>query len=122
MPSTPTEEETQRILNFSNGYYDLDQNKLFPHSPNKVLLNKINIEYGENISITKDNDWLNFLNSTFNNDQEKIRYLQKAMGYTFSGSAEENKMFLMHRDLSGRNTFIWSIIEAFEDYCNFYDS
>jgi putative DNA primase/helicase len=78
----------------------------------------LDTNYNGNINLDyKYSDWTKFLNDTFNGDQEKIKYLQKAMGYTFSTSIKEEKIFLIKGvPRSGKNTFLETIGEIMSDY------
>lgn len=56
--------------------------------------------------------WLRFLAEVFDNDQELIAYLQRAIGYSLTGSIREQKMFFLVGDGSnGKSTFL-SILNA----------
>jgi P4 family phage/plasmid primase-like protien len=115
---TDFDNEDQNILNINNGYYDLDKQELKPHNPDKLFFKKQKVDYNEKLNLgLKYDDWSNFLNQTFSNDQNKIRYLQKAMGYTFSTSIKEEKVFLIKGvTRSGKNTFLETIGEILSEY------
>ena len=45
--------------------------------------------------------WLDFLNDIFAGDKAVIRYIQKALGYSLTGSTREQIMFILFG--KGRN-------------------
>ena len=122
--------ENDNIINVANGYIDLENGKLNPHTKNKYFLKKLDTEYKETLNTKNiNNDWNKFLLSTFCNNVEgsylndkkgleKIRFLQKAIGYTFSTSIAEEKLFIIKGvTRSGKNTFLDTIQEIMKDYC-----
>jgi len=51
--------------------------------------------------------WTQFLNEIFNNDQELISYVQRAVGYSLTGDTREQKMFLLHGGgANGKSLFL----------------
>lgn len=123
--------ENDNVINLANGYYDLDEGVLHKHDDEKKLFfRKLNADYKEDLNLNSpNNDWNKFLLTTFcekingdyNNDKEglqKIRFLQKAMGYTFSTSIAEEKLFIIKGvTRGGKNTFLDTIQSVMEDYC-----
>ena len=122
--------ENDNIINLANGYFDLDKNKLFEHTNNKLFFRKLDTEYKETLNLGyKYSEWNKYLLSSFcnkidgsyENDKEglkKIRFLQKAIGYTFSTSVKEEKIFIIKGvTRSGKSTFLDTIQEVMGDYC-----
>jgi len=61
--------------------------------------------------------WIKFLNEIFDNDQELIKYVQKAVGYSLTGEMREQGFFFLHGDGSnGKSTFLNIILKLFGDY------
>ena len=51
--------------------------------------------------------FLQFLNDVFENDQDLIRFVQRAIGYSLTGSTSEQCLFIMIGDgANGKSTFI----------------
>jgi P4 family phage/plasmid primase-like protien len=115
--------ENDNIINMNNGYFDLDKIEFKPHTPSKLFTKKVEVDYKDSLNLGYMNsDWLKFLNQVFNNDQEKIRYAQKAIGYTFSTSIEEEKVFIIKGvPRSGKNTFLETIGTIMADYSDTED-
>ena len=127
--------ENNNIINLANGYYDLDKDELVEHSKDKLFFRKLDTKYNKEIKADLEkyyvlnNDWNRYLlttfcdkvNGSYTNDTkglEKIRFLQKAIGYTFSTSVKEEKLFIVKGvTRSGKNTFLDTIQEVMKDYC-----
>jgi P4 family phage/plasmid primase-like protien len=111
--------EDDNVLNLNNGYYDLDRQELIAHSPDKLFFKKIGVDHCPDKTPDRvpDNDWTRFLNSSLGGDQDKIRYLQKSMGYTFSTSTREEKIFFVKGiTRSGKSLFLDTVGEVMGEY------
>ena len=63
--------------------------------------------------------WENFLREIFDNDTEMIRYIQKAVGYSLTGSTQEQCAFFLIGDgCNGKSTFLDIIRQLFGNYAN----
>ena len=61
--------------------------------------------------------WLKFLDRIFDGNQELINYVQRAIGYSLTGSVEEQCLFFLHgTGANGKSTFINVIRHLFGDY------
>lgn len=102
------------IFNTPNGIINLKSGKLFPHDCKKYITKIGYTEYTENIDCP---EWLKFLDSIFNNDKELIKYIQKAVGYSLTGSTQEQCIFILYgTGRNGKTTFIDVITDMFGDY------
>ena len=102
------------LLNVSNGYLDLSSGELKPHEKNKMFSKQTNFEYSE--KMTPD-VWIDFLNDIFDYDQELITYIQKAIGYSLTGSTKEQVMFILHgKGSNGKSIFVETISEILGSY------
>ena len=62
-------------------------------------------------------EWLRFLNRIFDNDSELIAFVQRAIGYTLTGSVSEQCMFiLIGTGANGQSTFLKTLHHLFGDY------
>lgn len=99
LPVTTDEfDADQTLMNVDNGYIDLSDGTLHEHDIKKMFSKKSNVEYSDTVECP---EWQAFLNQTFNGDNELIDYIQKAVGYSLTGSVEEQVMFILYG--SGRN-------------------
>ena len=61
--------------------------------------------------------WLKFLSEIFQNDKELINYVQKAVGYTLSGSIKEQVVFILFGEgNNGKSVFVDTLENALGDY------
>ena len=81
---------------FLSCYFSIDPNK---------FITKIRLaEFTEKIDCPI---WNQLLNGIFNNDKELIQFIQKAIGYSLTGStAEQCKFFCYDTGRNGKNTFL----------------
>lgn len=86
------------LFNVLNGYVDMTDGVLHDHEIKKMFSKQSDVEYSDK---TDCPEWLAFLDQTFNGDQELIDYMQKAIGYSLTGSVQEQVMFILFG--SGRN-------------------
>lgn len=102
------------LFNVSNGYIDLKTGDLHDHTPDKHFTKFSNVEYTDKIDCPM---WLEFLNQIFDGDQELIDYLQRAIGYSLSGSTVEQMMFILYGNgRNGKSVFLDVIKEIFGTY------
>jgi putative DNA primase/helicase len=61
--------------------------------------------------------WLEFLNTIFDGNQDKIDFVQRAIGYSLSGDVSEQCFFIMiGTGANGKSTFINALGNMFGDY------
>lgn len=102
------------LLNTANGYLDLSSGELRDHDKEEMFSKVTNSEYTD--TATPDT-WISFLNDIFNSDKEIIRYIQKAIGYSLTGSTREQVMFILHgAGRNGKSLFVETISEILGTY------
>lgn len=102
------------LLNVENGYIDLASGELLPHDITKMFSRKANYEYTDKADAPT---WHSFLEDIFNNDYEIIRYMQKAVGYSLTGSTKEQVMFVLFGNgRNGKSLFVETISEILGSY------
>lgn len=102
------------LLNTVNGYVDLSNGILKEHDIKKMFSQQSNVEYSENIDCPI---WDNFLNQVFDSDQSLIDYIQKAVGYSATGSTSEQVMFILFGGgRNGKSVFINTIAHILGTY------
>jgi len=114
---TPDEfDKDDMLLNVANGYVDLTSRELYKHDINRMFSQIANTDYSEKMQPAV---WLDFLNDIFAGDQEVIRYIQKALGYSLTGSTREQVMFILFgKGRNGKSIFVETIAEILGDYSN----
>lgn len=101
-------------LNTKNGILDLKSGKLLPHSAEAMLSKMTACEYSPNADCPL---WKNFLQDIFASDKDMMHYIQKAVGYTLSGSVQEQCLFiLIGNGRNGKSTFLDIISDLAGDY------
>lgn len=115
LPITPEEfDQDEHLLNVQNGYIDLKTGELNNHDRDKYFTKIASIEYTDKIDYPL---WEQFLNQIFNNDKKLINYIQRAVGYSLSGSTVEQMMFILHGNgRNGKSVFLDIITEMLGNY------
>lgn len=102
------------VLNTPGGVIDLRSGGISPHNPMTYLTKMTAVEYSENADCPR---WLAFLDDIFRKDKDLIRYVQKAVGYSLTGSTTEQCAFFLYgTGRNGKSTFIDIIRDIFGDY------
>lgn len=117
VPIMPSQLDRHKgYINTPAGVIELKTGKVTEHSPEHYFSKLTNAEYDLHAECPQ---WLKFLDDIFAGDKDLIRYVQKAVGYTLSGStAEQCMFFLLGSGRNGKSTFIEVIREIFGDYAS----
>lgn len=112
--STETFDRDIHLLNVQNGYIDLKTGNLNEHDRSKYFTKISTVEYTDKIDCPQ---WMDFLNQIFDGDQKLIKYMQRAVGYSLSGSTEEQVMFILYGNgRNGKSVFLDIITEMLGNY------
>lgn len=116
VPILPKNMDTDKMsVNCKNGIIDLRSGKLMPHDINKFMTKMLNVQLPENPKSPRL--WLDFLSDIFGDDRELIRYIQKAVGYSLSGSTNEQCVFFLYgTGRNGKSTFLEIVRYIMGDY------
>lgn len=102
------------LFNTQNGYLDLSNGTLHDHDINKLFTRISNAEYTDKEECPR---WELFLNQIFDNNQELIRYVQRAVGYSMTGSTREQVMFILFGNgRNGKSVFLDIVSEILGTY------
>ena len=102
------------IVNAPNGMINLKTGVLIPHDPEMYITKILSVEYTDHADCPQ---WISFLNDIFDGDRELIRYVQKAVGYSLTGStAEQCVFFLYGTGRNGKSTFLEVLRDVFGGY------
>ena len=114
LPVLPQEfDKNIDYFNAQNGVVNLRNGEVMQHSSNLMMskISNCNIEKGT------PERWLKFLSEIMDGDMELVRYLQKAVGYSLSGSTREQCTFFCYGTGSnGKSTFLDIISELLGSY------
>lgn len=102
------------LFNVSNGYIDLESASLRDHERERYFTKQSPVEFTDTIDCPR---WLEFLDETFKGNKELISYIKRSVGYSLSGSTEEQKMFILYgHGRNGKSVFLDIISEILGDY------
>lgn len=105
----------QEYLNCQNGIINLRNGELMPHVPEFMMTKICLAEY--DTSDKKPVRWLKFLDEVCNGDKELVRYLQKCVGYSLTGSTREQCAFFLYGvGNNGKSTFLETISDMLGNY------
>ncbi|MBX3413905.1 MAG: hypothetical protein KF708_14540 [Pirellulales bacterium] len=95
------------LLNVANGTIDLRSCELRPHQRGDYLTQMCPVEFDRTAQCPQ---WKAFLSSIL--DAETIAYLQRAIGYSLTGVAQEHVLFILHGvGSNGKSTLINTIVK-----------
>ena len=102
------------IFNIQNGYIDLKTGQLKEHDKTKFFTRISNSEYTDNADAP---EWNKFLEDIFLGNQQLIKYIQRAIGYSLSGYTKEQVMFVLYGNgRNGKSVFLDILNEVFGTY------
>lgn len=102
------------LLNTASGYVDLNSGVLKEHDRSKMFSQITKAEYTDNIDCP---EWDKFLHQIFDNNEELIHYIQKAVGYSATGSTKEQVMFILYGNgRNGKSIFINTLSDILGTY------
>jgi putative DNA primase/helicase len=102
------------LLNVENGTLDLRTTALFPHDRTQLLTKLVPIAYDPAATCPS---WLAFLAKIMADDQELIAFLQRAFGYSLTGSVRDRVLFLLHgAGANGKSTLTRILLALLGDY------
>lgn len=114
VPALPGQFDRDKYaLNTLDGIIDLRSGRLMPHDIEKYITKLC----GTGLSEADCPVWKSFLDVVFGGDPEMIRYIQKAVGYSLSGSTSEQCVFFLYgTGRNGKSTFLDTVRAMLGDY------
>ncbi len=102
------------LLSVANGTLDLASVTLLPHRRTDNITLHAPVLYDPAATCPK---WETFLNEIFQGDADLIDYVQRAVGYSITGTGQEQKLFLMFGiGANGKSTFLGVLRSLFGTY------
>lgn len=80
------------LLNCNNGTIDLRTGELRPHNKDDLITKQIPINYNPK---AKCEQWMKFIKEIMDHDMELVEFIQRAVGYSLTGSIKEQVMFIL---------------------------
>ncbi len=102
------------LLGVQNGVVSLRSGHLLPNNPQMLITRRCNAAYDENSQCPR---WLQFLDEVFGGDVDTIETVQRALGYTLTGSTTEEVLFICHGyGSNGKSVFNNVVAAIIGDY------
>ncbi len=94
----------KNLLGVANGVIDLKTGIIRPGQREDLITHSTNIHYAPDSSAPR---WIQFLTEIFQANQELISFIQRAVGYSITGSMSEQVFFICHGPGSdGKSVFL----------------
>jgi len=106
------------FLTMQNGLYKIDEGILIDHTPQIFTTNLLPFDYDPDATCPR---FMQFLDEVFRGDQDKINFVQEAVGYIFHKSIPTPAVFfLIGAGSNGKSVFINTIsnLVGKENTCN----
>lgn len=102
------------LFNVQNGFINLIKGQLSEHERNNYFTKISNVEYTDKADCPK---WDEFLDDIFLGNQELVRFIQRAVGYSLSGHTSEQVLFVLYGNgRNGKSVFLDILNEVFGNY------
>jgi len=101
-------------LNLLNGTLDLLTGNFYPHTPSDYITKLAPVNYDPQAQCPR---WITFLRRIFNENDNLIRFVQRAIGYSLTGDTREQVLFFCHGiGANGKSTMLDVIRALLGDY------
>ncbi len=102
-------------FNCHNGTINLLTGEFRKHSPADFLTKMTEVDYNPDASCPR---WLKFMDEIMDGDTDRIRFLQKAIGYAMSGDTRLECMFILYGATSrnGKGTTMETVLRILGEY------
>ena len=102
-------------FNCHNGTINLLTGEFHKHSPTDFLTKISDVDYNPNATCPR---WLKFMDEIMDGDKDRIRFLQKAIGYAMSGDTRLECMFILYGATSrnGKGTTMETVLRILGGY------
>ncbi|MBA4129895.1 MAG: hypothetical protein C0519_00565 [Hyphomicrobium sp.] len=101
-------------INCKNGLVNLKTGELTPHNPDMLLMKRTRVKYNPS---KRCHHWEKFVSEIFNHDTEMVDWIQRALGYSITGSVSEQVFFILHgQGENGKSKLINTICDIVGDY------
>lgn len=102
------------MIGVNNGIVDLKEDKFLQNSPAYCITRYCSADYD---TAAQAPEWNKFINSIFDGDNDLIRYVQKAIGYSLTDVCSEQLIFmLIGSGANGKSTFLLTLHELLSPY------
>ena len=101
-------------INCKNGYLDLRTGKLAEHSPDMLLMKRVNASYDPDARCPL---WGDFIDAVCLGDKELTDWMQRLCGYLMTGSVAQQQFYIMYGEGgNGKGTLNEVLMHVLGDY------
>ncbi len=101
------------LFNCNNGTLDLRAGVLLPHHRRALITKLAPVDYDPKAECPQ---WLTFIGDVMGGNDELVAFLQRAVGYSLTGSVKEQVLFFLHgAGANGKSTFLRTLLELFSN-------
>lgn len=108
-PNLPDDHPKRFLLNAANGIVDLRTGQLVEHDRTQMITKAAGIPYDPTAQCPT---WERFIADIMGGDPEMVTFLQRAIGYTLTGSCSEQAFFILYGSGSNGKTVFTNILTA----------
>ena len=102
------------LLNCPNGTLDLRTGELRPHKREDLITKMVSITYDPEATCPK---WEAFLDHIMAGNQNLIRFIQRAVGYSLTGDVSEQCFFMCYgTGANGKTVFLRTLLALMDEY------
>lgn len=102
------------LLNVANGTIDLRTGKLEHHNRKDLCTHRVPVKYDPEARCDR---WERFISRAMDGNEAKIRFLQRAVGYSLTADTGERCLFFLHGEgANGKTTFLEVLRALTGDY------
>lgn len=102
------------VINCENGLLNLRTGVLTKHDAKQRTIKRANVSYMPDAQAPV---WEKFLLDVFSEDQELVSWMQKALGYSLTGSVDEQVFFILYgRGENGKGKLCEALLRIMGDY------
>lgn len=115
-----TFDQNPYLLNCKNGTFNLQNLEFSPHRWEDFLTFQTNFDCSVDWMDHRCDRWERFIREVTENDYDKADYLQRALGYSMVGMANEECMFILHGKTTrnGKSTLLAALEHLLGDYAS----
>ena len=107
-------DKAKYLLNCFNGVVDLEKGIIIPHNRDFLMSKNTHLTCDFN---EEPKRWVKFLYEIFDDDEEMVEFIQRAIGYTLTGDTNEHFFFQCFGDgANGKSVFLDIIYKMLGDY------
>jgi len=112
--------DTKYILNTPNGMVSLKNGELLPHDKNLLITKCSKVEYNKDAECPF---WEKTLELAFDGNKDLIDYMQRAVGYSITGSTSEQCLFICwgEQGNNGKSTILETLQKVLGSYAQMSD-